>query len=367
MAETSNTVKEDPSSSSLLAKHVQELAINGDEPPQRYIRKDRDREAPIDPSLSSSVPIIDLHLISSPNSSTQQKQDEIGKLKSALTSWGLFQAIGHGIPSSLLDELRGMAKGFFDLPVEEKKKYAMNKDGTQHYLEGYGNDLVVSEDQTLEWSDRLYLLIKPKDERKLNFWPENPSRFREVLNEYSLKSNLLAEFVLNVMAESLGLEGDYFLKQTGERGTAFARFNYYPPCSRPDHVYGIKPHADGGAITLVLQDKEVEGLQVFKDGKWIKVPVLPDAILINVADQIEIMSNGVYKSPVHRVITNLEKERFSVAVFYVPDWEKEIEPAAKLISESTPRLFRKIKMKEYGDVYFQKTSRGIRAIDWARA
>ncbi|KAK9130585.1 hypothetical protein Sjap_011072 [Stephania japonica] len=102
----------------------------------------------------------------------------------------------------------------------EKKKYAMNMDGTQDYLQGYGNDVVVSEEQTLVWSDRLYLLIKPEDQRKLKFWPENPSRFREVLNEYSLKCNFVAEFVLKVMAESLGLEEDYFLEQMGELGTA---------------------------------------------------------------------------------------------------------------------------------------------------
>ncbi|KAK9100559.1 hypothetical protein Scep_023989 [Stephania cephalantha] len=174
----------------------------------------------MDASISSSVPIIDLHLLYSPNSSTQQKQDEIEKLKSALTSWGLFQAIGHEIPSSLLDDSHEMVKGIFDLSMGENKK--------------------------------------------------------KFLNEYSLKCNFVAEFVLKVMAESLGLEEDYFLKQMGERG----------------------------AITLVLQDKEVEGLQVFKDGKWIKVPILPNLILINVADQVEIMSNGVYKSPVHRVITN---------------------------------------------------------------
>ncbi|KAK9083225.1 hypothetical protein Scep_029696 [Stephania cephalantha] len=361
MAETSNTEKDLPS---LLVKHVQELAINGDEPPQRYIRKDKGNEAPVDTSLSSSVPIIDLHLISSPTSSTQQKQDEIEKLKSALTSWGLFQAIGHGIPSSLLDHLRKMAREFFDLPIEEKRQYAANKDGAHdNYFQGYGNDPVVSKEQTIDWNDRLYLLLKPADERKLKLWPENPSRFREVLKEFSSKSDLLVEFVVKVMAVSLGLDDDYFLNHAS---LAFARFNYYPPCSRPDLVCGIKPHADGGTITLLLQDEEVEGLQVFKDDKWMKVPIVPDAIIVNVADQIEIMSNGVYKSPVHRVITNSEKERLSLAVFYAPEMGEEIEPATKLISESTPRMFRKIKMKDYYEAFVLNTFRGIRGIDWAR-
>ncbi|KAK9146380.1 hypothetical protein Sjap_006283 [Stephania japonica] len=325
MAETSNTDKNRPS---LLVKHVQELAINGDEPPQRYVHKDRDNEAPVDTSLSSSVPIIDLHLISSPTSSTQQKQDEIEKLKSALTSWGLFQAIGHGISSSLLDDLRKMAREFFDLPINEKRRYATNKDGANdNYFQGYGNDPVVSEEQTIDWNDRLYLLLKPEDERNLKLWPENPSHFREVLKEFSSRSDMLIEFVLKVMAVSLGLEDDYFLNHANE---------------------------------------EVEGLQVFKDGKWIKVPVVPNAIIINVADQIEIISNGVYKSPVHRVITNSEKERLSLAVFYSPEMDKEIEPATKFITESMPRMFRKIKMKDYYEAFVLNTFRGARGIDWAR-
>lgn len=67
-------------------------------------------------------------------------------------------------------------------------------------------------------------------------------------------------------------------------------FNFYPPCSRLDLVYGIKPHTDGGAITILLQDKEEEGLQVLKDGQWAKVPIVLNVLLVNVADQEEVLS-----------------------------------------------------------------------------
>ena len=74
----------------------------------------------------------------------------------------------------------------------------------------------------------------------------------------------------------------------GERSTMFARFNLYPPCPSPDLV--LKPHADGSTITFVLQDKEVEGLQFLKDNQWIKVPVIPQALLINIGDQAEVIA-----------------------------------------------------------------------------
>ncbi|KAF5203335.1 S-norcoclaurine synthase [Thalictrum thalictroides] len=155
-------------------KHVQELSINGVEPPPRYIRKEKDNiDAPIN---TTSIPIIDLHLLSS--SSSQEKEKELEKFKSALTSWGLFQAIGHDIPSTLLDELQRTAKEFFDLPMEEKHKYSTNFNGKQELLQGYGNDLIVSDDQVIDWSDRLYLLVKPLDQRNYKLWPQHPTGFR---------------------------------------------------------------------------------------------------------------------------------------------------------------------------------------------
>ena len=84
------------------------------------------------------------------------------------------QAIGHGIPSSLLDKLREVAKQFFVLPAEEKHKYSR----AANEFEGYGQDRVVSEKQILDWSSRLSLKVFPEDQRRLNFWPENPSDFK---------------------------------------------------------------------------------------------------------------------------------------------------------------------------------------------
>ncbi|KAK9098572.1 hypothetical protein Syun_025617 [Stephania yunnanensis] len=85
---------------------------------------------------------------------------------------------------------------------------------------------------------------------------------QEVMNEYKLKSKSMVELILNVMVEQLTLE-DYFNRTS----MAFTRFNYCLLCSRPDLVCDFNPHADGGTISLVLIEEEVEGLQVFKDGE----------------------------------------------------------------------------------------------------
>ncbi|KAG6620703.1 hypothetical protein I3842_Q052100 [Carya illinoinensis] len=224
--------------------------------------------------------------------------------------------------------------------------------------------MILSAQQILDWTDRLYLTIYPEDQRRLKFWPEIPQDFRDILHDYTFKMKMINEVVFKAMARSLNLEDNCFLDQYGKGPTMTARFNYYPKCPRPDLVLGVKPHADGSGITILLQDKEVEGLQFQKDNQWNKVPIIPEALLINVGDQAEIMSNGIFKSPVHRVVTNSERERISLAVFCIPESEKEIQPVDGLVNKSQPRLYKKV--KNYVDIYFQSYQQGKRPIDGAK-
>jgi isopenicillin N synthase-like dioxygenase len=90
------------------------------------------------------------------------------------------------------------------------------------------------------------------------------------------------------MGKILELGEDYFISQIGEKSPAIARFNYYPPCPRPELVFGIKPHSDGGAVTILLVDNDVGGLQVQKDGIWYTVPSKPHTLVINLGDSMEV-------------------------------------------------------------------------------
>lgn len=97
------------------------------------------------------------------------------------------------------------------------------------------------------------------------------------------------------MAKSLGLEENCLMKQYGERPNVLSRFNYYPPCPRPDLTLGVKPHADGSSVTFLLQDNEVEGLQVLKDDQWYRIPVIRHALLVNTGDQAQVPYIYIYK------------------------------------------------------------------------
>ncbi|XP_022714793.1 protein SRG1-like [Durio zibethinus] len=337
----------------LLSRRVQEMVINGQEPESLYICRDEE-EAKNVPSPLAPIPIIDLSLFSSSTLSAT-REEELQKLKSALCCWGCFQAIRHEIPSSFLNKIRQVTREFFEQPMEEKKKYSK---GVRE-VEGYGGDPTPEEGQFLDWQDRLFLTVYPEDLSDTKFWPESPKSFRLVLENFTSMMRTVTEVVSKSMAKSLKLEENCFLNQFGERAALQARFNYYPCCERPEIVLGLKPHADGTGYTLILQD-DVEGLQVLQGEQWFTVPTIPDALLILMGDQMEIMTNGVFKSPVHRVVSNREKERTSVAVFYTPEKHKEIGPEDGLVNEERPRLFKKI--KDYDITHWEYYQRGMRAL-----
>ncbi|XP_062010828.1 protein SRG1-like [Rosa rugosa] len=357
---------DDDNDSVKLCMSVQEMSINGDEPPPEYIVREGIFGA-IDSSPEiGQIPIIDINLYSTSSHDSEQAENELEKLRSALSSSGCFQAIGHGISSSFLDKLREAATQFFALPEEEKQKNPLEEKQKHfkvaHRTEGYGHDVKVSEEQVLDWAYRLTLRVFPEDQRCLDLWPENPNNFGEVLREYATKVRSMMGVLFKAMAKSLNLEENSFANQLfGEQALMTARFNFYPQCSRADQVLGVKPHTDGSGITVLLQDKEVEGLQILVEGKWVKVPIVPHAIVVNLGDQMQIMSNGIFKSPMHRVVTNFERMRLSVALFNEPDPEIEISPVEELIDEMRPRVYKNV--KNYGRINYECYQRGEIALE----
>ncbi|CAN1163295.1 Protein SRG1 [Linum perenne] len=283
---------------------------------------------------------------------------ELEKLRSALNSFGCIMITNHGVESSLLDKVHLVFNKFLQLPCEEKLKYW--NEGVQ----GYGSDPVVTDSLVHDWSLRLRLIICPEEMREMKYWPENPQEFREVLHQYSSKLQVLHDVMLKAMARSLKLEEGTFLQMIGEPVRMSARFNFYPPCPCPNQVIGLKPHSDGTVITFLLQDKEVEGLQILKEDQWFRVPIIPDALVLNIGEHLEIMSNGEFKSPIHRAVVNSERNRISLAVPSVPRDDTEIEPVEGLISEGQPRLYKKVKYSR--SIHLHYYQNGKRIVDDAR-
>lgn len=336
----------------LIVESVQELSKTQQETiPERYIRRGEERPTPTAVSDHQlNIPIIDMANISEGNS----REPEIKKLAQACEEWGFFQIVNHGIANSLIDAVKRAGKEFFQLPLEEKQKYAINPGD----LQGYGKTFVVSEQQKLDWGDALGLIMFPSNHRDLTVWPVQPADFREIVDTYNTEIRTLAGKLLSLIAETLELNPDFFDKKFRSPYQKM-RMNYYPPCPQPDLVFGLSPHADMTGITVLLQDDGVVGLNIHKGEQWIAVQPIPYALVINIGNLMEVMTNGRYKSTEHRALTNSFRARLSIGVFYAPGFDAEIGPALEIIDKThAPCLFRNFIHEDYIQYYYSRSVEG---------
>ncbi|KAH1155069.1 hypothetical protein GLYMA_18G184800v4 [Glycine max] len=245
--------------------------------------------------------------------------------------------------------MKDAASEFFELPAEEKKKYAMDSSDIQ----GYGQAYVVSEEQTLDWSDALMLVTYPTRYRKLQFWPKTPEGFKEIIEAYASEVRRVSQELLSLLSVIMGMQKHVLLELHQESLQAL-RVNYYPPCSTPEQVLGLSPHSDANTITLLMQDDDITGLEIRHQGGWVPVTPISDALVVNVGDVIEIWSNGKYKSVEHRAVTNKNKRRISYALFLCPQDDVEVEPLDYMIDSHNPKLYQKVR---YGDYLRQSMKR----------
>ena len=156
--------------------------------------------------------------------------------------------------------------------------------------------------------------------------------------EYAEEVIKLAQQLAAVMSENLGLGKDYIEKAFSKPSVGI-KVAKYPRCSHPELVMGLREHTDAGGIILLFQDELVPGLEFLKDGKWIAIPPTEgNRIFVNLGDQIEVMTNGIYKSICHRVLPNKNGSRLSIATFYNPGADAIIYPAPKLTYPSQYRF-----------------------------
>ncbi|KAI7999686.1 Protein SRG1 [Camellia lanceoleosa] len=345
--------------SSLLVPSVQELAKESlTTVPLRYVRHDH-QNCPISSygaCCPDDVPIIDMDKLISGD----HMDSELKKLDYASREWGFFQLINHGVSSSLVEKVKMETQEFFNLPMEEKKKFWQDPGD----VEGFGQAFVVSEEQKLDWADLFFLTTLPTHLRKPHLFPMLPLPFRHTLEVYAAELKHLAMKILDYMAKALKMKAEDM--DLFEEGMQAMRMNYYPPCPQPELVIGLTPHSDAVGLTILLQLNEMEGLQIKKDGMWIPVKPLSDAFVVNIGDILEIVTNGTYRSIEHRAVVNSSKERLSIATFYNPRLDGEMGPAPSLITPQTPARFKRIRVQDYFTGLFAQELHGKSYLDVVR-
>ncbi|KAL0718402.1 hypothetical protein Bca4012_067724 [Brassica carinata] len=296
-----------------------------------------------------TIPIIDL--------SNLDKKLVARAVVNASQNWGVFQVVNHEIPKELIQSLKKVGTHFFELSSEAEKE-AVATPASSKDIQGYVTTSHKDVEDNVDRVDHLFHNLSPPSWIDYKYWPKNPPEYRQVNEEYARYVKKLAEKILGLLSEGLGLDREALFNRGfggGDKAVYTMKINYYPPCPQPNLVLGLHPHTDVNGLTLLVPN-EIPGLQVFKDDQWFELEYKPSAVVFLIGDPILRMSNGKYKNVLHRTTLNKEKSRMSWAVLLKPTYDMVIEPLMKLTVRGDDDEAPKFKPITYGELVYRRVN-----------
>ncbi len=276
--------------------------------------------APDIASVSLALPLADI-------------ADELGR---SFAEYGFAVVRDHGIPQQLIDQAETLSKAFFALPEEAKKAYKIEGGGGARGYTPFGTE--KAKDASVHDLKEFWHVGRglPSDHPLSKFmgpniWPEEVDGFEQTFEALYAAFEEAGGRVLEAIALHLKLSQDFF-EPTVEDGNSVMRLLHYPPLGpgAPEGAIRAAAHGDINTITLLLGAEEA-GLELLtQSGEWKAIDVPEGALVINVGDMLERLTNGRLRSTTHRVVNPrgeaATRSRYSMPFFlhFRPDYM--IEP-----------------------------------------
>ena len=269
--------------------------------------------------------------------------DELGR---SFAEYGFAVVRDHGIPQELINRAEAKSKEFFALPAEAKMAYKIEGGGGARGYTPFGTEK-AKDAEIFDLKEFWHVGRSLPDDHPLaefmapNVWPGEIEGFRETFSELYAAFDNAGGRVLEAIALHLGLDRKFFAP-TVEDGNSVMRLLHYPPLpdDAPDGAIRAAAHGDINTITLLLGAEEA-GLQLLtQQGEWKSIDVPEGALVINVGDMLDRLTNSKLRSTTHRVVNPkgeaVRRARFSMPFFlhFRPDYMIEtlpscIEPGAE--------------------------------------
>jgi isopenicillin N synthase-like dioxygenase len=239
----------------------------------------------------------------------------------SLEETGFAVVSDHGIDSALIARADALARAFFALPDAEKRRWHVPGGAGQRGYTPFGIE-VAKGAKTVDLKEfwhvgrelppgHSYDALMPP-----NIWPDGLAEFRETMLTLFTAFGVAGGRLLDGTARYLGIE-PAFLADAVRDGNSVLRLLHYPPVL--PHASGIRAeaHEDINAITLLLGAEEA-GLELLtRSGEWVGVEPPPGALVMNVGDMLQRLTNGRLRSTTHRV-TNPRADRAGHSRYSMP-------------------------------------------------
>jgi len=233
-------------------------------------------------------------------------------------NFGFALVKDHGIDSALIAKAWKLTEQFFALPEGEKRSYYdAAKAGARGYTP-FGTE--IAKGAKVSDLKEFWHVGRDLPEGSLladasmppNVWPDRPDGFREVLEALYAQFDAAGATILSRIALDLGLDEHWF-DPAIEDGNSVLRLLHYPPLTGMDgEAIRAGAHGDINLITLLLGAEEA-GLELLtREGTWIPANPPEGALVVNVGDMLERLTNHMLPSTIHRVRNpDASRARFS--------------------------------------------------------